>query len=280
MSKRTGIMLCYPFEERRLLEAKFLWTWPVIVQPKLDGERCRVLKKSGNECKLLSSEGHEILCLPHLSDAVGALPHGEYDGELYCHGMSLQQIHSIVSRTKNIHPEAEKIQLHLFDIITPEPQFIRIEKLQRLDNFNKTFIKIVDTNLCVSTMESLYDEYRNTLSRGYEGIVIRERLRPYIRKRSRFVMKFKPKKSDIYTIIGINEAISQYGTPKGQIGAFVCTDPEGNQFSVSAGNLTHQERRDLWKSREELIGKKLLVEYQTLTARGVPRHGFCARIWE
>ena len=39
MGKRTGIMLCYPFEEKRLNK----WNPPYIIQPKLDGERCRAV---------------------------------------------------------------------------------------------------------------------------------------------------------------------------------------------------------------------------------------------
>ena len=48
IKKRSGIMLCYPLEERRLINPKFQWAnnFPVIVQPKLDGIRCVVEQDS------------------------------------------------------------------------------------------------------------------------------------------------------------------------------------------------------------------------------------------
>jgi hypothetical protein len=53
---RTGIMLCYPFEEKRLNK----WGNKFLLQPKLDGDRCRAIFDEYGKVKLLSSEENEF----------------------------------------------------------------------------------------------------------------------------------------------------------------------------------------------------------------------------
>ena len=65
-----NIMKCYPFSEERLAK----WAVPFIVQPKLDGVRCRVVPLSGASeegCLLLSSEENVIFSVPHLNEIIG-----------------------------------------------------------------------------------------------------------------------------------------------------------------------------------------------------------------
>ena len=92
-NKRKGIMLCYPFEERRINEPKFGWSFPVIVQPKLDGERCRAII-TGDSVVLLSSEENEITGTPHIIEGIKSqlIKNCELDGELYCHRMDFSNI--------------------------------------------------------------------------------------------------------------------------------------------------------------------------------------------
>ena len=63
--KRKGIMLCYPFEEKRLNK----WAPPYLVQPKLDGERMRAILDTEGKCTLLSSEENEIISSPKHAEA-------------------------------------------------------------------------------------------------------------------------------------------------------------------------------------------------------------------
>jgi hypothetical protein len=93
MAKRTNIMLCQPFEERRLQR----WNVPeVIVQPKLDGERCRAFWDfERREWVLVSSEGNEFLHVPHIGQELEELgiPHSYHlDGELYIHNATFNDI--------------------------------------------------------------------------------------------------------------------------------------------------------------------------------------------
>src|SRR5574343_213913 len=151
MSRRANIMLCYPFEEKRLNR----WgVSHVIVQPKLDGERCRAIITNG-QVQLLSSEMNEIFSVPHITEELSYIFKDtkiELDGELYCHGMDFPSIHSIVSRKENLHSDYSKIQFHIFDTIQDGMTMDRIMQLPTFSYFGSStssypVVEIVQSNL-------------------------------------------------------------------------------------------------------------------------------------
>ena len=262
--KRSGVMLCQPFEEKRLTK----WKPPYLVQPKLDGERCRAVSLNGSAV-LLSSEENIIFSVPHINEAVNELNTNlELDGELYCHGMPFEEIHSRVGRTVNRHEDYESINFHVFDIVTEEPQFKRTGILQKWSL--RPPLQIVMSFVCWS-LEDVMRAYDRIIALDYEGIVVRYFDAPYVRKRSLFMMKFKPKKEDTYEIVGWKEEISKDGIPKDRLGALVCKGDDGTEFSVGTG-LNDDLRNSLWNERTELIGLNCRVQYQHITSGAhVPR---------
>jgi len=269
--RRKNIMLCYPFEPKRLDN----WHLPWLVQPKLDGLRCRAVLEDG-QWKLISSEGNSIVSLPHIVDSlnvVDSFDHTiqELDGELYVHGMAFEDI---ISRSKRLelHPDFASIEYHIFDVPSlPTNQFKRLEILQSLiPDYIHLPLHIVPWDVCW-TLEEVMASYEKWLSQGYEGMVVKNAWCKYERRRSVNWMKFKPKKRDVYRIVGWKEEVDKYGRPKGRLGALVCTGQDGHEFSVGSG-LTDALRQKLWNKRNELPGKWCLVEYQHITpGRGVPR---------
>jgi ATP-dependent DNA ligase len=259
-SRRSGIMLCYPFEEKRLAT----WKAPYIIQPKLDGVRCRAII-TPEEVTLLSSEQHIISHVPHINEELRqSFPDTniELDGELYCHGLHFQEI------TKRVN--ASKIEYHIFDIIKQGVQIDRTAELNKWGFFNTAMIKVVPSAL-VRDIKEVMELYSNYVDNGYEGFVIRDTYGDYQRKRYTGMMKFKPHQWDSYLIVGTQEEISIDGVAKGTLGAFICTSSEGTIFNVGTG-LTRDQRVEYWKIREELIGRKLKVKYQALTqGNKIPR---------
>lgn len=265
MSKRTGIMLCYPFEEKRIEK----WGYPVIVQPKLDGVRCRAVVKN-NKVTLLSSEENEIVSVPHVNDWLKRTVNNiELDGELYVHGMSFEDIVSITSRTKNLHPDYLSMQYHLFDIVSEDKeQYVRLDYLNKFRD--SLIIRVVEW-YAVEHFEGLMNLYNEILNQNYEGIIVRHPTALYTRKRSTYMMKFKPKKDDWYNVVGYKEEISKDGIPKGRLGAVECTGDDGHRFTVGSG-FTDADRIKYWEQREELTGMICHVQYQHITpGKGVPR---------
>jgi len=285
MAIRSGIQLAEPFEERRILnQGRFKTTWsqPWIVQPKLNGERCRLIKE-GSRCLLLSSSEDIIPAVPHINQAGLCLPDGEYDGELYVHGLNWSEIHSIVSRETNIHSDSAKMELHLFDLIDNSPQWFRLQNLGKiLQSIPDGPLKHVKCRVADS-LPKLYTLYEEYIEMGYEGFIVREMNSFYTRRRTGAMMKFKPKKTDHYMISKVIEAISEDGKPLGMIGAFECVDDMGTYFKVGAGKLYHDIRRQIWNDIVEKlytpIGEYLEVEYQTTSdAKGVPLFSRAVRI--
>jgi len=266
-----NIMKAYPFSEDRLAK----WNPPYIVQPKYDGVRCRAIPIAGAHgegCLLLSSEENIIYSVPHLNEIIGGLGlKGELDGELYCHGMSFEEIVSITSRTVNLHPDYKKIQFHCFDIVNQEPQLKRSLIIENLRGLNPHIV-VSPFWLCAD-LDDVKQTYDKVISLGYEGIIVRHQLGPYEVKRSLWVMKFKPKKQDTYKIVGWREEVSINGTPKGRIGSLVMSSQYGDEFAVSAG-LDDNEKARLWSIRDQLNTKSAIVHYQHLTDKKIPKGSF------
>lgn len=288
---RKGIQLAMPFSESRLLNKgryPVKWSPPYLVQPKLNGERCRLLRE-GEACLLLSSTEELILSVPHIQQwGLKHLPQGEFDGEIYKHGWTWAEIHSVVGRTTNLHQNYGEMELHLFDWPSRnEPQLMRSVELRRLMTVLelKTLggpVKLVESHVA-QTLEEVYQLYDRFIGEGYEGFIIRELSAPYERKRSGAMMKFKPKATDIYKIRGVYEAISEDGTPKGMVGGFKCIDDMGTVFSVGAGKLSHEERKRIWDEFNYCPGlfdaSELEVEYQTMSDKNkVPLFSRAVRI--
>lgn len=266
---RSGIQLCYPFEESRLKK----WNASVvIVQPKLDGERCRAVFDEDGHVTLYSSECNVITGVPHINRQLESmkLQNVELDGELYIHEKDFEDIHSIVSRKVNQRFDSEAMEYHVFDVINAEPQTARMIQLNNL-NYNHTpNIKPVQCNIAhdIESIMICRDRY---IDSGYEGIIIRHPFALYERKRSTYVMKFKPKKSDIYMIVGYIEEITIHGHAKGTLGALTLQGDDEARFNVGSG-FSAEQRVNYWKIRDSLIGLWCKVEYQHITSKNkVPR---------
>ena len=265
---RTGIMLCYPFEEQRLEK----WGNKFLIQPKLDGDRCRAIIGKDGHATLLSSEANIINSVPHIVDQLEqmGLANIELDGELYTHGTTHQVIHGTVGRTVNLHPEFENICYYIFDYVSLESQYKRILNLPKLIKETDN-IKIVETQFGEG-LEQVMHGLEYYTENGYEGVVLRSLDNLYVRKRSTQMMKFKPRKSDYYTIVGYEEEISITGEHKNSLGALILSSEAGEIFNVGSGSfLTRDNRRVLWEQRESLRGQIAHIKYQHLTSRHVPR---------
>lgn len=285
--KRSGIQLAMPFEERRILnQGRFNVKWepPYMMQPKLNGERCRAIVQN-NTCLLLSSTEALIQSVPHIQRAcLRNLPNGEYDGELYVHGWSWAEIHGVVSRTTTLHENSGAMELHLFDLPSePSPQLLRYLKLRKCVGLaHSSILHLVEVRIA-HNLEEVYNNYDEWIDRGYEGFIIRELSAPYVRRRSGAMMKFKPKATDHYEIVEVYEAISEDGTPKGMVGGFKCIDDMKTPFSVGAGKLDHGKRKLIWEhwldSPHQIVGSYLEVEYQTMSDKNkVPLFSRAVRI--
>jgi len=278
--KREGIMLAQTPNPRNLLRNSFQGAGQLLlVQPKLNGERCRVEWFHG-EPVLLSSYGNEFL-LPKITEQLKQTPLKEpWDGELYVHGWSRERIHSTCSASrKTKHEDHNLMELHIFDSQREDiVQNLRLVDTQFINGFADN-IKVVDSS--VIPFNSWLQKCQDYTSQGYEGIIIRNPSALYQKKRTTDLLKFKPTEQDEYTIDYVTEAISEEGHLLGMLGAFWVYGDDMETFKVGAGKIKHDKRKHLWDIRDSLPGKTLIVKHELIkTERGVPQGAVAVEVKE
>lgn len=272
--KRTGVMLAVPADEKKV---KKLGDW-FYIQPKLNGERCRVIDFH-SEPILVSSYGNEFEFLDHIKKEIKTL-WNEYgmnlqlDGEIYVHGWERERIDSALRRKVNRSQEVEQLQFHIFDVNCDYPQGERIFFYQSAIKDSSAefqFLKAVPTYR--ATTANWMEISNLFINQGYEGSILRKYDYPTYdpRRLTGQMLKFKPTETDEYTILRVDEAISQEGEPKEMVGSFLVQGNDEVPFSVGAGKLTHTERIHLWLQRDTLPGKLLEIKQgKILTTGGIP----------
>ena len=270
--EREGILLCYPVDEgrlKRLGEQFFL-------QPKYKGDRMHV-EWFHNQPIFISSYGNEFPYLDHLKEPISRIgkdfANAPFDGEIYRHGWGQERINAALRTSKVKHPDNEFLQFHIFDIAVPKiDQTARLGFLLQLAREGYFSSELILTETILTNQKDWLGIANSWVEEGYEGAVLRKPSMMWRAKRDVGILKFKPTETDEYKIVAINEAIDKYGTPKGMVGSFDVTPLDHFQvFSVSAGKMKHNRRREVWNNRQLFIGATLIVKHEKdTTAYGVP----------
>lgn len=237
-------------------------------QPKLDGHRC--LTKD-----VLYSRNGKLIELPHIRDALGdlGLLRLHLDGELYIHGMPLQDIGSLVKRPR---PESLQLEYHLYDAMINAPYRERHAML--VDAFGAPLegcpIKLVET-VPVGSREDLNRLHHGFRARKYEGTILRWGKESYQDdKRSQYLLKLKDYDEAEFRVIGYKA-----GTPNGQFGTYQVpvwllenphgVDEESRVFEATAHGDMYKKHAQ-WELRHTYIGRQLTVQFFCFSKKGVP----------
>jgi len=247
-------------------------SFPVFVQPKLDGIRCIATKEG-----LYSRNGKELVATPHVSEALISFfddnPDTVLDGELYNHDMKhdFEKIISLARKTKPTDldlEESETIQYHIYDIVSDQSFNDRfftakedIDAILASDTLG--CIKIVDTYL-VEDQELLDMYYGKFLEDGYEGQMLRDTSTGYEQKRSKSLLKRKEFEDAEFKIISIEEGIGNWA---GFAKVCVIELEDGTTQKASLrGNF--QANKKLLEEKDQYVGGEATVRYQNRTADG------------
>jgi DNA ligase 1 len=246
------------------LNAKRKPPYPFYVQPKLNG-----IRAVWDGEFLWSRDGHTFspICLPHIYAQLQNLP--PLDGELYCHGMSLQQINSrcAVNRTSP-HGESLSIIYNVFD--APSYDIFQ-DRLKTFEQLNGPHVKAVYTVLVNSTVaeETCYKLFKRD---NYEGMMYRHPHAPYGfvndcgNKENRWTCLLKRKDwLDMQCVI--LEVLEGEGAFEGKVGSFLLRLPNGKTVKAGSG-LRFLQRTAYWASPP--IGKTVTINYEMLSDGGIP----------
>lgn len=266
-------MLAHPFFEKGkpgvlTTKAKKI-EWPVDVQIKFDGLRAKARRIDG-EVVLLPRSGQvsEAYDVQHVIEQLAWLPEGmELDGELYVHGLKLQQIASLAKRWR---PESRVLVYHVYDL--PMCNAVRTTPWSRRRGFLDGRVKesenvvVVKTwsALSVDTVTQLAQDFRED---GYEGAIVRLLNGVYeCGFRSASLLKVKEHMDAEFEVIGCEQGVGKdVGTA-----TFVCKTKKGKVFNARMKG-TLAERQEFWKKRANYLGRMLTVSFVRWTAEGKPQ---------
>jgi DNA ligase-1 len=264
-------MLAKSFEDR-----KGKVKYPVDVQPKFDGVRCLVHRDAEGNVRLMS-RGKDPYDVAHIAEALDDYLGGDevLDGELYIHGMKLQDIVSLVKRPQE---GSKNLTYCVYDTISMRGiqlqewrqrcarlhQWFDISRPQGLPSF----IQMVQTVTVQSEEEVRYyhDEF---VKLGYEGAIIRLPEGLYrFGYRSSELLKLKAFQDDEFAVIGVQPGKGKFAN----VPIFACVTKDGKKFDVVPKG-TEQERYEmLCKAMTGYYdGRKLNVRFFAYTNDGLPQ---------
>ena len=247
--------------------------FPCYVSPKLDGgnglalrnEAVSVITRGGDPFPTLEFMG-EIIPVPGedsaalryvMSDEIemlmDALGVNSINGELYIHGVHLQDIQAATKKKNNM---TGSLEFHVFDYCGTEDKFSdRSKKMSMIEDMS--FVKMVRSEI-VDSHEEIEEYHGKCIKDGYEGIVIRnpDGLYEY-NVRSSDVFKYKVALDSEYMITGVS-------VDKNGEAVFTMQNQEGVPFRCKPkGDRAY--RRFLADGGDDHIGTWWTVKYEKLS---------------
>lgn len=261
-------MLAHVFEARK---GKF--SYPIFVQPKLDGFRCLAFR-NGDSITMLSRSS-DAFNLPHIEkQLLKIMPDNTIlDGELYCHKVPFQRVASWI---KKQHPDTIRIGYHIYDVPLwddgdEDADFsTRLRNLDRVESAIKQNdcinLDVVETAKACNEAE-VYAYQIQKIEDGYEGAIGRTMTGKYqFDYRSHDLLKIKTFQDEECTVVGAHPGQGKFE----DMCIFECVTADGKEFDcVPVG--TTAERQAYLRDKAKYIGKQLTVKYFGKSEDGKPR---------
>lgn len=250
---------------------------------KIDGVRVLIYCKNGKLHTASRGGGInydnpliEILTNPTLIQIFKENPGLIMDGEIYRHGMSLQQISGKARKQKNID-DYSILQFYWYDIVDITKSFIERQQiilniqnkynLQFRPNYDFEYeelrIQVVPHEKISgwNNIKQLHDKY---VEEGWEGLVLRDPNKLYRPSgRTNDMIKVKMYQDAEFEITGLSEGLREEDM------CFTLITLDGIEFKakpMGSREIKEQYRNDLKK----LIGKMATVKYFYLSDDGTP----------
>jgi len=246
--------------------------YPVFIQPKYNGNRCLAVWID-NKLHLIS-RGNKLwnTNVPHIYSFLEKYQPKNIilDGELYNHYMNLPEINSRLKKYQQ--GKTEKLQFCVYDTVSlMDLQLPWSRQLEMLKLFFNLLPKQNDPivqswTYHVNSLSELYAYERTLVSRGYEGLIIRNANGKYeFGYESENLLKFKSFIDDEFEVV--NYSIMT-GIVSGCV-KWLCRAKNEKTFTCSMkGSML--ESRQYGLNGAQYIGKLLTVKYQGLNSNGIP----------
>jgi len=243
-----------------------------IVQEKYDGVRCIIIKRNGIT-KAFTRQG-KLIPLTYIEKVVKSLPYDNIllDGEL-THGNRTETT-SITSKLLkgNVDVDDRDLIYNIFDMIPyqafaesnrllTEPLHSRLITVEKLVlNCASSRLQFAETHI-TNTKDKVMELYNEVISRGGEGLIVKDPEGLYQFKRHKSWAKFKQIN---YCTLEVVNIIEGTGKHIGKLGAITCTTSDGKiEISVGTG-FTDELRESMWAQGEAMIGRFVEVKFNEL----------------
>lgn len=258
-------------------------TYPLIVQPKLNGVRCLAFWDEKIQDVRLMSRGGEYYKVPHISSTLHEFLKTNFsitlDGEIYNHGVPLQEISGAVRTEDEItlfgSEKQDFLEYWVYDIAdTFMHQQNRHNLLYKeLDFTNLSKVFKLESHFATHE-EDVINLHNEFVAKGYEGAITRECFGFYEASfRSSNLLKVKEFIDEEFEIIGykIDESKS--------IGESFVFELENNQGKMIAGGKqtfyarptgTAEQKEKWYNNIDFYIGQRATIRFQERSKDGLP----------
>lgn len=295
--KEYPCMLCSKFEQKTVDKIKY----PALVQLKLDGMRFNAIVK-GDTVEFRSRNGRELI-IPDPDFPISFLKLRDhygvdmvFDGELVVMDsdnyqyLDRQTGNGILSKSIKgtmSAAEATYVRAALWDAITfeafqngieKEPYNVRLAKLtngiSHVKNVHAQLRRVIDPvwSKKVDSYEEAEDIFKQLLSDGQEGIILKDLSGIWEDKRVKHQIKMKGELDCDLQIVGYEEGTGKY---VGKLGALLCSSnsSDSKPLTVKVGSgFNDDDRSVLWSIRDDLIGKVVAIKYNARIVNKAGEH--------
>lgn len=246
-------------------------TFPVYIQPKLDGNRCiwngtNLYSRTGKEWTSLNNTNLLKELRLHFKEYV-------FDGELYIHNSKFEDLG--ILRKKKITIEDSRIlnniEYHIYDIVDITKTFSQrlslLENLFKNTSFtNLIFVKTYSAN----SFDEIASFHSDFIQDNYEGTMIRSNSLYQLNTRSYSLLKYKDFQDSEFLIVDFTHELNHH-SPLQKLIIWICKTESGDLFNVRPQG-TADERHYLYNNSSKYIGSKLWCKYFELSSDNkIPR---------
>lgn len=256
-------------------------SYPVRVEPKLDGLRCVAIKRSG-VVTMFTRSGSVIDTLPTIKAALEGADYDDFvlDGE--CMGQSWNDTASVVMSKKTTKDDSGMVY-NVFDAIPFEdwrtqendsPLFERLEVVRDIVGVVNSEVVVQVSGETVNDEPELMKCYSASMEKGYEGVMLKDLSSHYVFKRTEAVLKLKPVATAELVIVGHYEG-NRGSRREGLWGGFEAKAVNGVVTKVGGG-FNDKVRAEIQAAGPDAyVGRIIECEYQPdpLTSDGFTSDG-------
>jgi ATP-dependent DNA ligase len=284
------VQLCAAFDEKALQNFSF----PALIQPKMDGMRCTItINSKTGAVDLFLRNGNSFDCPTELSTECsniakhfaggsvaldGELTVAKEDGTDEERKVGNGILTRLIRGTADIF-EINRVRFTCWDVISLDDFWKGYSPIvydNRLASLRVAFqslkwlekIRLIKTELVYST-DSAKTYFQDRLAENMEGAVLKSLNGAWRNGRQNYCLKLKAEVNTEAEIISSYEGNGKY---VGMLGGFKCrvADQRDIEFEVGSG-FSDAQREDYWKRQSELIGKIITVQYNCVISSGTKR---------